>query len=247
MDSQTTTNSDVSYREALHSLIEDESLTLVEKFENFPKYCSRQYLSYYLAKYEIFKKVLKVHGSIIECGVFQGGGLMWWAQLSAILEPFNHQRRIIGFDTFSGFKSLTSEDLSGAHSSHHIPGGLATNAQSEILSCIDVFDSNRPISHIPKVELVIGDATETIPHYIETHPHLVISLLVLDMDVYEPSLTALKYFLPRMSSGSIIWLDEINAPQWPGETQALLESVDLQNLEIRRFPFESHAAYAILK
>lgn len=57
--------------------------------------------------------MLNVHGSIVECGVLLGGGLMTWAVLSEIFEPINHLRRVIGFDTFSGFASIAPEDKRG--------------------------------------------------------------------------------------------------------------------------------------
>ena len=73
------------------------------KLENFTKYVRRQKLTRLLALYEIFKKILPVKGSVIECGVHGGFGLMAWAKISAILEPVNFSRRIYGFDTFGGF------------------------------------------------------------------------------------------------------------------------------------------------
>src|SRR6186997_571888 len=83
------------------------------KVENFPKYVRRQNLTRFLALYEIFNRVLNVKGSIVECGVNHGFGMMTWAKLSAILEPVNLTRRIYGFDTFSGFPSLSQKDLVG--------------------------------------------------------------------------------------------------------------------------------------
>ena len=59
------------------------------KMENFPKYVRRQNITRFLALYEIFKLALPVKGSIVECGVHQGFGIMTWARLSAILEPVN--------------------------------------------------------------------------------------------------------------------------------------------------------------
>ena len=56
---------------------------MLKKISNFTKFVPRQNLTYFLAKYEIFKKILNVNGSIIECGVLFGGGLMTFAQLSA--------------------------------------------------------------------------------------------------------------------------------------------------------------------
>ena len=50
-------------------------------------------------------------------------------------------------------------------------------------------------------------------------------MLYLDFDIYEPTLTALENFLPRMPKGSVIAFDELNNPDWPGETMAFLESM----------------------
>jgi hypothetical protein len=246
-DKNTTSDADFNFKNLLGEVQQDSTLTLMEKFENFPKYVSRQYLSYYLAKYEVFKKILNIHGSIVECGVFQGGGLLWWAQLSAILEPYNHQRRVVGFDTFQGFPALDNKDVSGSVSSHHEIGGLDSGAYDEILNVINAFDKNRQISHIEKIKLVKGDVKRTIPDFLEANPHTLVSLLILDMDLYEPSIEALKYFLPRMPKGSIIWFDEINAPQWPGETLAVMEVCGIENLRLQRHSFESHSCYAIIE
>jgi len=82
------------------------------KLENFPKYIRRQKVTRFISLYEIFKKILPVKGSIIECGVYRGFGLMTWANLSAVLEPNNLTRRIYGFDTFEGLNSVSELDKS---------------------------------------------------------------------------------------------------------------------------------------
>ena len=237
---------ELSYREELNSYIEASPLSGVEKMKNFAKYITRQDLSYFLLRYELFRKVLNIHGSVLECGVFLGGGLMSFAQCSAILEPINHQRRIIGFDTFEGFPSLCEKD-GGQTSIHKHEGGMRSDAYADIQESIRLFDKNRFISHIPKVELVRGDAISTIPAYIESNPHLVVSLLYLDFDLYEPTLVALRNFLPRMPKGAIVGFDELNADDWPGETLAVLEEVGLRSLRIERFPFDSCRCYAVLE
>ncbi len=230
----------------LNSYIETSPLSGVEKMKNFPKYIRRQDLAYFLMRYELFRKVLDIHGSIVECGVFLGGGLMSFAQCSAILEPINHQRRILGFDTFEGFPSICEKD--GEQTIHYkMVGGLRSDAYSDIQEAIRLFDENRYISHLPKVELVKGDAIETIPAYIENNPHTVISLLYLDFDIYEPTLVALRNFLPRMPKGAIVAFDELNASDWPGETLAVLEEVGLRHLRLKRFSFDSCRCYAVLE
>ncbi len=80
------------------------------KMENFPKVRAPPASQAFLALYEIFKLVLPVKGSIVECGVFKGFGVMSWAKLSAMLEPENLTRRIYGFDTFAGFPHFGDRD-----------------------------------------------------------------------------------------------------------------------------------------
>src|SRR3989304_10074621 len=85
--------------------------TIEIKLDNFTKYIRRQRLTRLLSLYEIFKKILVVKGSIVECGVYKGFGLMTWANMSAVLEPTNLTRRIYGFDTFEGFPKVSEKDL----------------------------------------------------------------------------------------------------------------------------------------
>ncbi|HEY4798922.1 MAG TPA: TylF/MycF/NovP-related O-methyltransferase, partial [Bacteroidia bacterium] len=199
----------------------------------------------FIAKHELFQKIVNVHGHIIECGVFLGGGLMTWAQLSAIYEPVNHIRRVVGFDTFTGFTEIKDQDK-GDNYHHAKAGGLATNAHSDILESIRLFDLNRSIGHIPKVELVKGDALKTIPDYVKNNKHLVVAMLYLDFDLYEPTKVAIETFLPRMPKGSILVFDELNQAQWPGETLAVLETIGIRNIKIERFPYTSAISYAVL-
>src|SRR5690606_37082370 len=187
------------------------------KLENFPKYVRRQNLTRFLALYEIFKRVLTVKGSIVECGVNHGFGLMSWAKLSAILEPVNLTRRIYGFDSFAGFPSVSSVDNVGMASEVRA-GDLFADSEAEILEMAAINDSTRFLGHIPKVQLVRGDATQTIPRFVEETPHLLVSLLFMDFDLYEPTKVALQHFLPRMPKGAIVAFDELDNPLWPGET-----------------------------
>jgi len=244
-DDSLKTSAEVSYLTDLENYIRNSPSSNVEKLENFAKYTPRQYLTYFLARYELFKKILTVHGSIVECGVFLGGGLMTFAQCSAIMEPVNHQRRVFGFDTFDGFPSIAKEDQEGRSSLKEV-GGMASHAYDDLQEAIRLFDRNRFLSHMPKVELIKGDAMKTIPKFIDDNPQLVISLLYLDFSVYEATIVALKHFVPRMPKGSVIAFDELNTKEWPGETRAVLEYLGLNKLKIERFYFDSCACHAVL-
>jgi len=216
------------------------------KMENFPKYVKRQNMTRFLVLYEIFKKILTVKGSIIECGVNQGYGIMSWTKLSAIMEPVNLTRRIYGFDTFEGFPSMSTMDRSDS-SNHVVVGDLAADTFEELTELTKIHDTTRFLGHIPKVKLIKGDAVKTIPKFIDDHPHLVVSLLYLDFDLYEPTKIALEYFVPRMPKGAIIAFDELDNPLWPGETRAMLEFCEDYNLRIERLPYDPYVGYAVIE
>lgn len=213
------------------------------KMENFPKYVRRQNLTRFLALYEIFTRVLTVKGSIVECGVHQGFGVMTWVKLSAILEPVNLTRRIYGFDTFAGFPALSRTDRS--ESSMHVrEGDLYADSYDELVELNAIHDSTRYLGHIPKTRLIRGDACVTIPEFIKTSPHLLVSLLFLDFDLYEPTRVALENFLPRMPKGAIVAFDELDNPLWPGETCAMLEVLERYKLRIQRLSFDPYIGFA---
>ncbi len=215
------------------------------KLQNFPKYVRRQHLKRFLAMYELFKLALPVKGSVIECGVFRGFGVMTWAKLSAMLEPENLTRRIYGFDTFEGFPTIGDKDRSKFASPE--VGELKSSSHAELLQLIAEYDSDRFLGHLPKVELIAGDLTKTAPAFIESHPHLVVSLLFIDCDLYDPTRAALRAFLPRMPKGAIVAFDELDNPIWPGETLAALEDDVLTGLRLRRFEWDPYIAYAVIE
>lgn len=237
---------DTEYAEGIERYFEQSLGTNIDKLRHFTKFVPRQTLSMFIAKHELFKQVIGVHGHIIECGVFLGSGLMTWAKLSSIFEPVNHIRRIVGFDTFTGFPGINEKDR-GEDVGSAVEGGFAAEACEDLKECIRLYDLNRPIGHIPRVELVVGDATNTIPEYIENNKHLVVAMLYLDFDLYEPTKTAIELFYPRMPKGAVIVFDELDEAPWPGETMAVLETLGINNLRIRRFPYASGLSYAVLE
>jgi hypothetical protein len=245
-DKKSQSSQDMSQFGAAELLFQADPADLIEKIEAFPKFASRQAIAKFLTKYEIFKRILTVNGSIVECGVLHGAGLLAWAKMSSIFEPANHVRKVIGFDTFGGFPSVVDEDTKTGTFNDLEKGGLTGSKLSNVLDAVKVYDLNRPISHIQKVELIQGDLCQTAPAYLGSNPHLVVSLLYLDLDLYEPTKKALEVFLPRMPKGAVVAFDELNAKIFPGETMAVMEQIGVRNLRIERFAFDSYVSFAVL-
>lgn len=230
--------------EELEKIFTSSSDAVETRLDNFPKYVRRQQLTRFLALYEVFKRVLPIKGSVVECGVNRGFGLMTWTKLSAVLEPVNLTRRIYGFDSFAGFPSVTDKDRTGPKWETAEPGALHADSYAELMRLIELNDKDRFLGHIAKVELIRGDATKTIPAFIDDHPHLVVSLLFMDFDLYEPTKVALEHFVPRMPKGAIIAFDELDNPLWPGETNALIDTLGMGKLQLERLEFDPYIAFA---
>jgi hypothetical protein len=233
-------------REA-HLAALSKQVPVSELVDNFAKYARRQELTRFLARHELFKMVQDVQGCILECGVYAGQGLMSWAQMSAILEPVGGAfRHIYGFDTFAGFPSVHRKDVKGAVKLDWRKGDLRMDRFADLQRCIELFDGNRFLPQFPKVSLIKGDFRKTAQVFLRENPHVLVSLLYLDFDLYEPTKLALELFLPRMPAGAVLAFDEINHPLWPGETRALLEQLDLRRYQVRKFPYEINMSYIVL-
>ncbi len=243
------TKKELDYAAQMEGYFSQATGSTTDKLNDFTKFVSRQSLSTFLFKWEIFKQVLEVQGSVVECGVRSGGGLFAFAHFSAILEPTNYQRKIIGFDTFEGFPAVARQDLATGRTSRHAHAGgfKIPGIREDLAEAVRLFDMNRAIGHIQKIELVAGDFNVMLPKYLEANPHTVVSLLYLDFDLYKPTRTALDLLVPRIPKGGIIAFDEINHAEWPGETTALLETLGLRSLRLRRMPYQSVPCYAVLE
>jgi hypothetical protein len=191
-----------------------------------------------LTRTKIFEKILGVMGYIVECGVYRGNATMLYAHLSSIYEPYNFNRKIIGFDTFEGFPSISEKD-----GEYCVPGLLADTDLEHIQQWCNLHDRNRPIGHIPKIEFIKGDACETIPDYVKKNQHLIIAMLYLDFDAYEPTKIALQYLLPFVTKGGIVVFDELCRKSCKGETIAMHEMIGIDKVKLEKFEFDPHICY----
>ena len=184
-----------------------------------------------LSRIRLFELIREIPGAVIECGVFRGNSLMLLQQLSLVLEPYAINRTFYGFDTFEGFRSIDA-NKDPADTNYEV-----------LQAASQLHDIVRPVNKIPKMQLVKGDIAETVPQFVKENPGLLISLLILDTDLYDSTKVALQNFLPHMHKGAIVLLDEVCYAKFIGETIALKEVCDLKNVRLRKFPFDSTCGY----
>lgn len=175
---------------------------------------------------------------------------MAFAKLCAGFDFLGFDRKIVGFDTFEGFPHLSEKDRQSVGNEELKVGGFRSfmDIEQELQDCIKEFDENRLINQGEKIQLIKGDACQTIPRYIEENPHTLISLLYLDFDLYEPTKVALEYLAPRVARGGIIAFDEINDERWKGESIAAFEYFgNFNRCKLQTFDFTPAISFMIVE
>lgn len=219
---------------------EDELLT------NLGLFINRKNLTRILWMDKLYQEILPVPGVIMEFGCRWGTNLALFGSLRGIYEPFNYSRKIIGFDTFSGFKPPHEKDASavGLKSGDY---GVTREYEQYLEKLLSHHEQEAPIAHIKKFELVKGDAPEQLEKYLKEHPETIISLAYFDMDLYEPTKKCLELISGRVTKGSVIGFDELVSSVFPGETTALKEAFGLDKYRIRRDQRNTVPAYLVIE
>src|SRR5262245_2308689 len=114
--------------------------------------------------HELYEMIVDVPGIIMEFGVWYGQNISVFENLRAIYEPFNQNRRIVGFDTFSGYASASARERQS-----EVIGGegyaLAATYPEYLRAVVAYHEGNNVLGHIPKHSIVVGDVIETVPQY----------------------------------------------------------------------------------
>ena len=213
-----------------------------EILSNLGMFLTSKNLSRLLFFAEIYKKILNYHGVVVEFGTRWGQTLSFLAALRGIYEPFNRHRKVIGFDTFQGFRGLGKKDGGGLRCQDG-DYSVAKGYEGYLDKLLWHQEQLNPVSHVKKYELIKGDAVRTIPKYFKTHPETIISLAIFDFDIYQPTKIALETIKPHLCKGSILVFDELCDELFPGETIALQEVFGLNNVGLKRMPITARISY----
>lgn len=161
----------------------------------------------YIAYWEHFLEALVgIDGDIVECGIGRARSLIMLASLNLIRGPERGgQRRIYGYDSFSGFPKPGPKDASprnpaeGEWSSS--PTGMYRYTEAFTKQVLE--EANLPLEEID-LRISGGFFRETLP----SHPERPIALLHLDGDLYESYLDCLTHLYPKVAIGGIIAFDD---------------------------------------
>ncbi|MBF0498577.1 MAG: crotonobetainyl-CoA--carnitine CoA-transferase [Candidatus Riflebacteria bacterium] len=217
-----------------------------ELLANLGLFIKRQSLSRILFMHDLYKKILPIHGNVIEFGCRWGQNLALFSACRGMYEPFNYCRKIIGFDTFEGFPSVCAKDGTSEYAkkgTYKVTAGYA-DFLNKVLA---YHEEESPVSHIKKFELVKGDASVEIEKYLKDNPETIVAMAYFDFDIYEPTKTCLNAIKGHLTKGSVIGFDELNCKDFPGETLAVKEVFGLDKYSIRHDPNSPSPSYIVIE
>lgn len=193
-------------------------------------------LSKILSHLEFFNKTSSLRGEIVELGVFKGNSLFRWIKFRDLLEN-TYSRKIIAFDVFGDFPETTFEDDKKERELfiEETDGGRGISLE-ELNELLEKQKLNK------NLEFVKGDILKTLPEYLKSNPQLKISLLHLDVDLYEATKLSLELLFSHVVKGGIIIFDDYG--DFAGANKAIDDFFD-NKVTIKKLDYSNNIAYIV--
>jgi len=205
-----------------------KSQTIWEIENSFYLKSDKSRINKVICHYEIFKKILKTPGSIVECGVFKGISLIRFLTFRDLYGQ-TLKKKIIGFDVFGKFPEQFIKEDDNFAKNHNLNTGLGYP--------IKLLKEYLKKKKFKNFELIKGKVEDTLQKYLKKNKSLKISLLHLDLDVYEPTAFALSTLYSKVSKNGLILIDDYR--QVKGATKATDKFLKKhKHLKIERLSFD---------
>jgi len=190
-----------------------------------------------MAHYDLFKQTVDIPGDIVECGVFKGASFVRFAAFRELLcNPA--AKKLIGFDAFGEFPSTAFELDQKPKDIFVNNSGNSGISKDQLYQVLEHKKVNK------NVELIQGDVLHTLPEYLKNNPHLRISFLNIDVDVYEATKACIEHLFDRVVKGGVILLDDY-VSIFPGANKAIEDFLAAKDYTPKRLPFSVTPCYII--
>lgn len=185
--------------------------------------------------YEIYKKITDLPGDILEFGVFKGSSLIRLMTFRNILEN-NFSRKIYGFDTFKKFPNQKRKsDKKFKLQFEKEAGNPISKKELDILLIKKKFEN---------YELIEGNVMKTLKKFLKNNRSIKISLLHLDMDVFNATKYVINKLQKYIVKGGIILIDDYSSVD--GATKAIDQFLKKnKKLKIKKLSFYKVPSFII--
>ena len=218
-------------RNKLKSLFINTPLNNDDLLINLGLYTRSSVFAKHLFLYEIYNKILSIPGNIHVYGTWWGQDLILLYNLREILEPHNVSRKLIGFDTFDGYRGIGKFDVKSniINSNNYATG---KNYYKYLNNILRYHEKENRLENLNKFQLIKGDISQTLKNYISKNPQEIIALAYFDLAIFKPTSSALSDIENNLVKGSCLVFDQLNNKDYPGETIALKKSKLFKNCKI---------------
>jgi hypothetical protein len=230
---------DEEYWDELNRILSDNGISFTEMLINYPAFIRRREMTRLLADYDLFRMVLGLPGSIVELGVFLGAGLFTWSKLLETFVPGDRSRRVYGFESGRGYRDFAPQDgdpkpwLDAVVGSKVVPDGY-------LESMVRLTNLDNLIPGLERCRVISGDIIDTVPKFAESNQGTRLCLMFLDVNLYEPTLAALRALYPLLVRGGVVAMNGYGSPPWLGETAAFeqyFKEIDLAQPRLQKLPY----------
>jgi hypothetical protein len=219
----TSTATQIDFRNQLWQKFKECKLSDAELERSLGLFIRGSLLSRFLAISDIYKKIVHIPGSIFDFGTWRGQNAIICENLRSIFEPFNKQRKILCFDTFTGYSNWSEQDLKSRNydENTYATGKDYANYLRELL---EIHEGNNNLGHMRGHHKVIeGDVTVTLPQYLKENQSTLVSLAFFDLGLYRPTKEAINAIRPHLVPGSVLVFLQLTRDELPGDAIAFRE------------------------
>ena len=155
----------------------------------------------YIVK-ELMMSCQNLNGCLAECGVFKGSTSLVMAEYARRYFSSKNERRILLYDSFEGLSPPTKEDEGTIFVGNDYECSLESVKQN--------------LSEYPDLIYRKG----WIPNCFSDDSELAFAFVHIDVDFYQPVLSSIEFFYPRLVPGGIIVFDDYGSIETPGAKTA---------------------------
>jgi hypothetical protein len=210
---------DADHWQQLEQILHHNGISLRDTLINYPAFVRRRELTRLLADYDLFRMVVGLPGSIAELGVYLGAGLFTWSKLLETFVPGDRSRRVYGFESGGGYRDFAPEDGDPAPWLEKVIGNKAV-PDGYLESMVRLTNFDNIIPGAERCHLIAGDIVRTAQEFADHNQGTRLCLIFLDVNLYRPTLAALRALFPLLVPGGVVAMNGYGSPPWLGETAA---------------------------
>ncbi|MCZ2223994.1 MAG: TylF/MycF family methyltransferase [Chitinophagales bacterium] len=184
-----------------------------------------------LSHYELYKLVKNLNGSIVKCGINNDESFRYFSFFKKI-NSYNPNQSLIAFEKSTPILETTIVDKEER---------LSVKNKEELAQ---TQKSLYQQSKEENIEFISGELSTSLPKYLIDNPELKISLLVVDLDNYDHTITTMQYLYPRIINKGVLIIN--NYYKKEAENKAIQDYFNNQNVIIRYFS-KANGVYYIIK